>query len=276
MAVLTAVACAAPKLPPPIDPSSEYVPPFAAQVHLQRPGMTCRGATGATRTAFRRMGYSVESVRAPAPGVVGEVRALRHTGWYTGDAGDAYQVAARITCDNHGATIEAATEEPFSQRRVFKRDFAAAVDAAARARTQRTPAPRTTSNNDDLRLAVEPLRGEGAAAIAGAAPEVTGLTPVHIRIDNGSARLYRLHTRRIKLVTQEGQTHRPLSIDDVLARLAPEWHRSVREAHLADSDVARGATVSGYVFVPASAYQRAQVILIEAESEEAEGFSVEF
>lgn len=275
MAVLTAVACASPKLPPPIDPSSGTVPPFAAQVHLRRPGMTCRGATGAARTALRRMGYSVGSVRAPAPGVVGEIRALRHTGWNTGHAGDAYQVAARINCDDHGATIDAATEEPFSQRRVFKRDFAAAVDAAAQARAQRAPAPRASDNND-LRLAVEPLRGEAAAAIAGAAPDVTGLTPVHIRIDNGSTRLYRLHTRRIKLVTQEGQTHRPLDIDDVLARIAPEWHRSVREGDLADTDVAPGATVSGYVFVPASAYQRAQVILIEAESEEAEGFSVEF
>jgi hypothetical protein len=269
--------CAAPTLPPPIErgaPIDAPRPEFPAQVRLERPGMTCRAATKATRAALKRMGYSVESVTTPSPGVLGEIRALRHGGWSTGEPGDAYQVAARLICDDRGSIIEAATEEGFAARRALERDLPLAVDAATTARTNR-PAP-TARRAAKLRLAVEPLRGAAAAQVVGGAPEIVGVTPVRIRVDNQTETLYRLQARRVKLVTQEGRSNEPLDIDEVAAALAPEWQAVARERQLGDVDVAPGTAVSGYVFVPAAAYRRAKVVLIEAESEEAEGFSVEF
>lgn len=277
-AVLFCAGCAAPKLPPPIERGAALDaprPPFPAQVRLERPGLTCRAATRAARTALKRMGYRVESVAPPAPGVLGEVRALRHTGWSTGNPGDAYQVAARLICDDRGSVIEAATEEGLSQRMAFERDFPLAVDGAV-AGAKQNPTAQPLTEAARLHLAVEPLRGEAAASVLGAPPEVTGITPVRVRVDNRTADLYRLSARRVELMTQEGHRNRPLGIDEVAAHLAPEWRTAARERRLADADVPPGATVSGYVFVPAAAYQRAKIILIEAESGEAEGFSVEF
>ena len=50
----------------------------------------------------------------------------------------------------------------------------------------------------------------------------------------------------------------------------------VREKIIADGGVEPNATMSGFLYFPASAYRRAKLVLIERESEEAEGFAVEF
>jgi len=237
--------------------------------------MTCRAATAAARTALKRMGYAIDTVLPPAPGSTGEIRASRHTGWSAGYAGDAYQIAVRLTCDDRGSVIEAATEEPFSGRLAFKRDFPGEIERAVSVRV-RQPQIAARQPAAELQVSIKPLVGSEAAQQIGGTPEILGVTPVRVTITNHTDLLYRFQVKRLHLVTEEGSRKRPFVIEEVVERVASDWRERVRSEHLTDSDVAPGSSISGYVYVPAAAYRRAKLALIEAESEEAEGFSVEF
>ena len=274
-------ACSTPRLPPPLDPAATGRDAtaggeFPTQVQVEHPGMTCRAATAAARTALKRMGYVVESVLPPSPEQTGEIRAQRHTGWYTGDAGNAYAVAVRLTCDDRGAIIAAASEEPLRRRLAFKRDFPTEISRAVHRRGQQQPKAPSRQPPAKLRVSIVPLGGGEAAELIGGSPEALGVTPVRVAITNHTDLLYRFVANRLQLLSEEGNRERPMTIGQVVERLPAEWHGQVRSDQLVDTDVPAGATVTGYVFVPAAAYRRAKVVLIEAESEEAEGFSVEF
>ncbi len=280
LALLLLAGCAAPKLPPPIDNSPQHadagaVERFPVQIRVERPGMTCRGVTRATKRALKRMGYVIESVSAPSPGVTGEIRARRNTGSYIGDPGDAYGVAARLSCNDQGAAVEAATEEPFSERLAFRRDFPVELNRAVERKVRR-PAAKPSQPAAKLHLYLQPLQGSAAAEVIGGAPETLGITPVRVQIRNRTEFVYRLEVGRFKLISEEGASNRPLSVHQVAAKVAPEWRAKVRSQQIPDATIKPGATIDGYVFVPAAAYRRAKLILIEADSEEAEGFSVEF
>jgi len=275
-ALLFLTACASPRLPPPIARGTTPLPgSFPAQVSLERPGMTCRAATAAARTALKRMGYEIDTVLPPTPGSTGEIRAVRHTGWSAGYAGDAYQAAVRLVCDDRGSVIEAATEEGLSERLAFKRDFPVEIERAVSVRV-RQPSIASHQPPAKLQVAIKPLVGSEAAHQIGGTPEILGVTPVRVSITNHTDQLYRFQVNRLQLVTEEGSPRRPFAVEEVVARVPSDWSERVRSAHMTDSDLAPGTTISGYVFVPAAAYRRAKLALIEAESEEAEGFSVEF
>lgn len=279
-AVALLCACAAVRLPPALDPAQRQsggmaADEFPAQVRIDRPGMTCRGATAAARTAIRKLGYAVDSVLPPAPGETGEIRARRHSGWRTGSPGDAYGVAVRMTCDDNGAAIAAATEEPLRARLAFQRDFPTEF---ARASLPRVAPPHSATRHPParLRVGIEPLGGSAAAERLGGSPEATGLTPVRIAISNHTETHYRITVHSIQLVSEEGREVRPLAIDELATRLSAEAFDRVTREVLRDTDLPPGVDVVGYVYVPAAAYRRAKLQLVESDSGEAEGFSVEY
>ena len=273
--------CSTTTLPPPIQqPSGSRVfkipgREFPAQIRIERSGMTCRTATKAARATLKRMGYDVQSVVPPTPERTGEIRALRHTGWYTGDGGDSYGVAVRLHCNDHGSVLEAASEEPLSGRLAFKRDFEKELNVVLSRRVNR-PRVEARQQKAGLRVSIQPLGGKAAAEQMGSSPGVSGLTPISIRIVNDSPRSYRFTAQRVRLLSEEGKSARPLTKAGVESRLTPAWKDRVTETWLADGTVLPGTTVEGYLYVPAAAYRRAKISLTESESEEAEGFSVEF
>ena len=232
--------------------------------------MTCRAAARSAKLALKRMGYVVETINLPEPGVTGEIRAHRNTGWNTGYEGAAYDTAVRITCDDRGAVMEAATEEGLSERMAFRRDFPLEVDRAV-ARTARRPRPVTRQVEPALQVLVEPLRGSAAAQIIGGTPEGLGVTPIRVQIQNRTKLHYRLEVERFKLISEEGDRNRPMTADRVSAKVPPEWRGRVRQQQLADAEIHPGDSVGGYIYVPAAAYRRAKVVLIEVESEEGVG-----
>lgn len=273
-------ACAAVQLPPPLDSAARTAggmgeTEFPAQVRIEQPGMTCRSATAAARTAIRKLGFETQSVLSPAPGETGEIRAVRHTGWKSGYAGSAHAAAVRISCDDRGAAIVAATEEPFRDRLNFKRDFPTQFDRAI-VRRGGLPTDQARRPPADLRVAIEPISGRTAAQQIGGTPEVIGLTPVRIAISNHTDTRYRFDTQSIQFVSQEGVQVQPLPFAEVAGRLTPEWSERARTDQLRSAEIPPGTDVTGYIYVPAAAYRRAVLLLIEVESEEAEGFAVEF
>ncbi len=277
--LIVLAGCSNTVLPPPLDQSGSDSQPFPAQVRVEKPGMTCRESTRAAKQALKRMGYVIESVATAEAGKTGEIRGRRYTGWVTGEVTDAHRVAVRIDCDDRGSEIAAATEEGFSKRLDFQRDFPRELDRAASraaARTTRRPQASAAAQDAKLQVFVQPLQGPAAAEILGSAPENVGITPVRIQVRNRSELRYRLEADRFKLISEQGNRERPMPIDEVAAALAPEWRANARQRHIPNADIAPGATLDGYIFVPVAAYRRAKVVLIESTSGEAEGFSVEF
>ena len=278
-------SCTTTRLPPPLptgtgaqNADSKSVPAakFPTQVSFERAGMTCRAATRAAKAAIKRLGYVIESVVAPSPGNPGEVRALRRTGWYTGDAGSkSYAVAVRITCSDSGSLFEGATEEGFGDRMAFARDLPGEIDRAASRKVSRPRSP-VQQPTAELQLILRPLGNSEASAHLGGSPQTIGITPVHIRIANQSEQTYRFATDRLTMMTEERKRQRPIAIAKVLRRTPPEFATRIRESHMDEGSIGPGTVVEGYIYVPTAAYRRAKVVLIDTESEEAEGFSVEF
>lgn len=239
---------------------------------VEQAGMPCSEAVRVASGALLRLGYIIGPVQAPQAGVPGTVVGHRNTGWALTDPvpGTEYTATVTITCSNRGADFDAVTDQPLPGALGFKTDFASAVRKVAERRTVR---PRLAENPETgLVIGVEPLRGSAASSAFDANLSGAGITPVRVKIDNRSDRTYLFAGARVQLVTQEGARVDPLPID----RAAPAARAEMRQRQIADGVLAPQAVVSGFLYFPASAYRRATLVLIDQESEEEEGFSVEF
>ena len=240
-----------------------------------QPGMTCRQATATARGALLRLGYEVTEARAPTPQQAGEVRAVKHTGWMTGKPGNDYHALVELRCDNRGTELIAFSDEALLGRLAMRRDFARQVAEVAARRVNRPRASSAPGAENHLEIALEPLR-DGGRRVFGTDLGAAGLTPVHVLIRNGTPRTYAFAVARLRLVTQEGERHQALSLPDMRGRVGAQIGDLLAARALSDATIEPRATVEGYLFFPASTYRRADAVLIDRESEEAEGMSIEF
>ena len=192
----------------------------------------------------------------------------------TPEAGNEYTVMVRITCSNQGVAFEAITDESFGVRLGFRDSFATQIAAMAQRRVQRpriddTPRP-------GLLIAVEPQRNREAKAEFGADLPALGITPVRVKIDNRTTRTYGFQSEKVQLVTQDGRRVAALPLEQVIGKVDAQARAAVREKSIADGDLSPGASRSGFLYFPASAYRRAKVVVMDRDNDEAEGFSVEF
>jgi hypothetical protein len=237
--------------------------------------MPCSEAARVGRGALVRLGYSAEVTAPPAAGVPGTVVGHMNSGWTTAwpEPGTEYTATVTIICSNHGAEFDAVTDQPIPASLTFKSDFAAAVNTVA---TRHVNRPQIAERPETgLVISVEPLRGGDASAEFGADLTASGITPVRLKIDNRTDRTYGFAGERVQLVTQEGDRADPLP-DERVAALAGSQHPAVRSKRIADGAVAPQAVLTGFLYFPASAYRRATLVLIDQETDEEEGFSVEF
>lgn len=239
------------------------------------PGMPCSEAARVARGALLRLGYEGEVVTAPQPGTPGQVVGHKAGGYdyVTHAPTRRYTATVTITCANAGATFDAVTDEPLPGSLTFKSDFVSMVGAVAARRIQR---PRLASQVETgMVIAIEPLRAGEARGELGVNLPAAGVTPVRVTLTNRSERTYAFAAERVRLEQQEGGRVAPLAATEA-ARRAGDAAAAVAERQIANGVIAPGATVSGLIYVPAAAYRRATVVLIDQESEEEEGFSVEF
>jgi hypothetical protein len=238
-------------------------------------GMPCSEAQRVAKGALLRLGYHPEAVAAPHPGAPGTVIGRKNSGWSTAFPvpGDEYTATVTITCSNQGAQFEARTDEPLPGSLTFKSNFAKAVRTVAERRITR---PRLKERpQTGLVISVEPLRGGAASAEFGTDLTSSGITPVRVKIDNRTDRTYAFAADGLQLVTQEGERVEPLP-DDQTAKLAASAGDHLRKKRIEDGEVAPKGVISGFLYFPASTYRRATLVLIDQETEEEEGFSVEF
>ncbi|MFN8641765.1 MAG: hypothetical protein U0802_08960 [Candidatus Binatia bacterium] len=240
------------------------------------PGAPCTEATRVARAALLRLGYDGDVVTPAQPGTPGRVVAHKAGGYdsVTNQAARQYTATVEVTCSNAGATLAATTDEPIPGSLTFSSDFTRTVDAVAARRVDR---PHVASRPEaGVVIAVEPLRGGDARSALGVDLPAAGVTPVRLKVENRSDRTYAFATARVRLETQEGERAAPLAPADVAARAGAGARQAVVDRAIADAVLAPRDAVTGFVYFPASAYRRATIVLIDQETEEEEGFSVEF
>lgn len=242
--------------------------------HASESGMPCSEADRVAKGALLRLGYSPETVAAPKPGAPGTVTGHKNSGWSSGtpEPGSESTATVTVTCSNRGAEFEAHTDEPLPGSLSFKTDFAAAVQKVAARRITRPQFKERPETG--LVISVEPLRGGDASAEFGADLTAAGITPVRLKIDNRTDRTYAFAADGVQLVTQEGERVEPVGEDT--AKLTGDLQTALRKKRIADARIAPQGVLSGFLYFPASAYRRATLVLIDQETEEEEGFSVDF
>jgi len=243
--------------------------------HATAAGMPCSEAARVAQGALLRLGYQTDTVDAPKPGAPGRAVGVKNTGWSmaTPEPGSQYTATVTMTCSNQGAEFDAVTDEPLPASLTFKSDFATVIAQVASRRVTRPHLAERPETG--LVIDVEPLRGSAAAAEFGADLSAAGVTPVRLKIDNRTDRTYVFDGERVQLVTQEGERAAPLALDRVGTLTGPA-QAAAREKRIAEGEIAPGVVRSGFLYFPASTYRRATLVLIDRETEEAEGFSVEF
>jgi hypothetical protein len=243
---------------------------------VAQPGITCTEATRVGRGALVRLGYTIDTVAEPSAAAPGKVIGRKTTGWsgHAPEAGTTYTAMVRIACSERGARFEAVTDESLIGRLDFPLSFAKAVEAVAATRVAR---PRIDDRpQHGVIIAVEPQRSPEALDAFGADLPAAGITPVRVQIANRTPRAYTFRAARVSLVTQDGTRRAGLPADEVAGRFDAAVQARVRAGALRDGTLAPGAELTGYLYVPAAAYRRASLVLLDQESEEPEGFSVEF
>ena len=166
------------------------------------------------------------------------------------------------------------TNESFFRRLDLRQAFGSAVSAMAESKVER---PRLKDAPElGLVIAVEPKRAREAGAEFGADLPASGITPVQVKIENRTERTYSFQRDQVKLVTQEGQRMEALAPDEIGSKLGDGMRTQLEQKMIGEGELVPGATLQGFMYFPVSTYRRATVVLLDQESEEPEGFSVEF
>lgn len=243
---------------------------------VSEPGMPCSQAIAIAGRALVKLGYTVETVEPAGPNVPGRVVGQRETGWTPRipEPDTVRSIVITVSCSDSGSEFEASTDESFFRRRELRQGFSRAINAMAEGRIEQ---PRIGSQlQPGLVIAVEPQRNRGAAAEFGADLPASGVTPVHLKIENRTERTYGFQRANVKLVTQEGKSVEPLPLEAVTDRLGSGLRAKLEMKLIGEGDVAPGAMLAGFVYVPVSAYRRATILLMDRATGEAEGLAVEF
>ena len=117
-----------------------------------------------------------------------------------------------------------------------------------------------------LNLTVTPLNSFESQIELGADLPASGILPVKVVIANNTSRPYGMDTSKVFLQPAAGGRVTPV------APPAAGQSKALQGA----LTLQPGQTVSGYLFYPAGQYTSARTTLVDKETEEGEGFSVQF
>jgi hypothetical protein len=142
-----------------------------------------------------------------------------------------------------------------------------------------------------LHVLVEPLRGQAAKLDFDIDLPGAGLLPIRIRVVNPTAQRYQLSPDEIQLTRADRVRVPPLQTHEAVSRILGARYEdgtpvtnlsgdAVRDrlgrVRFTTTELAPRSEAKGYLYYPLAEYLRARIVLTEAESEESEGFVVEF
>jgi hypothetical protein len=268
--------------------------PPIRQYALKDQKLTCARTNDYSYRTLQSMGFAISAFEPAAVGRPGTIHGSRQER-------SVQNVTVTITCPSDGtADIDASEDSRLLGQIEFKRGFymaftsvaaqAAVIEAAAREEAQR---PLERKQAKGLRVFLQPVAGQGAKLDFALDLAADGVLPVRVTINNASARTYSLDPDDVALIQGDGTRVHPLSVDEVVERVvAAEGAKSdgapaaptgsadiaqrLRDRLLRTRTVSANQQLSGYLYFPLGTYSKGRVTLEDQESEEAEGFVVEF
>lgn len=246
---------------------------------IHQPNLTCDQANQFSYRVVERLGYTIRAFSPAKPGVPGTVNGVRAS-----ELGEE-PVSVQITCAADGVHVDANAESPLdiaaenalplssthtvSQgkisgvaparvyfRRAFYAYFMGRMEAAARGES---PTPQ-----GQMQIKLTPITGMEATLEFG--KPIVNLFTVRVEISNTTTRAYVVEVDKIVVFTPEGKRVPPVSADTAALPVPP----------LATQQLAPGARLKGYLYYPPGSYRSARGGMIEKESQEHEGFDIQF
>ena len=268
--------------------------PPVRQYALKDQKLTCARANDYSYRTLRSMGFAISAFEPAAVGHPGTIHGSRQ------ERG-VQNVTVTITCRSDAtADINASEDGRLLGQIDFKRGFymaftgvaaqTAVTEAAAREEAQR---PLEQKKTKGLRVLLQPVAGQGAKLDFALDLAADGILPVRVTINNASERSYSLDPDDVALIQRDGTRVHPLPIDEVVERVAAAEHaksdgtaaahtdsaaiaQRLRDRLLQTRAISANQQLSGYLYFPLGTYTEGRVTLADKESEEAEGFVVEF
>lgn len=225
------------------------------------PTLSCEEANRLAYRTVAVLGYTPASLQVAAPGQPGHILARKE---------GAKDGMVTITCNSNGAVVEpektgiaipsmvGGAERPGEFPQLFKQAFNILRG------TQEAAAARGPEKG--LNLTMTPLNSFDSQIELGADLPAGGVLPVRVVISNNTPRPYGVDMGKIFLQPAGGGRVAPIA--------PPAAGQS--KALQGEMTIQPGQTVSGYLFYPAGQYTSARTTLVDKETDEGEGFSIQF
>ncbi len=226
----------------------------------------CEQANRVSYRAVERLGFTVTAFVPASEGGSGMVKGVRE-----GSRGRE-QVALTITCGADAIYIDTSSEKnPLLDSEDFylaigdfRRGFYALFRGMALDMRLRKTYPASAPPPDQVQVVIRPLPQSEAPwqPSAGAA----SVFPVRVEIFNTTSHTYLLNTKKIVLLTSSGERVQPISPSqkELLAHM------------LSSQTLPPETTVRGYLYYPSGSYTGARGFVVEKDSQEREGFAINF
>jgi len=225
------------------------------------PALSCEEANRLAYRTVTVLGYTAASLQIASPGQSGHILA-RKEGVKDG--------MVTITCNSDGAIVEpektgiavpsliGPAERPGEFPQIFKQTFNI-LRSSQEAMAAKGP-------EKGLNLTMTPLNSFESQIELGADLPASGVLPIKVVIANNTSRPYGVDMNKIFLQPAAGGRVAPIT--------PPAAGQS--KALQGEMTLQPGQTVSGFLFYPAGQYTSARTTLVDKETDEGEGFSIQF
>jgi hypothetical protein len=220
----------------------------------------CEQGNRISRFAIERQGYEVKEFTPAAMGKAGIVKGEKK--------GSAPLVITLFCSRNEGVVMETSMDSPLLKNK----DFFLAISDFERGFFAMFKGERSLIVSDQapvlagtqIQVMIKPLSSVESKIIFGA--DVMAVLPVQIEITNPTKRSYQVEADQVVLLTGSGRRVKPLTTSDK-AFPAPAF---------TSKTIAPQSGAKGYLYFPPGTYTGARGALVEEQSQEREGFEVQF
>ena len=255
--------------------------------------MTCDEANRFSYDALKAMGYTITTFTPAAAGGSGIVKGTIEEGKRSGS------VTVEVSCTGAGPTIYASEDGKLlgqlEFRRAFYMNFTGVVSqrrALDKSAKEQAALPLAQRKQQGVEVLITPARGLDARLELGVDLSPAGVLPVRVVINNRTTLRYQIDPDDIVMVRSDDERVAPLTVDAVMERVRNAAAAPAKEgASSADlstlpqvlqsmlfttTELRPDASAKGFLFYPLDAYKRGRARITESQSEETEGFVVEF
>jgi hypothetical protein len=227
---------------------------------IEAPALSCEEANRLAYRTVTVLGYSAASLQVASPGQPGHILAKKE---------GAKDGKVTITCTSSGAVVEpektgiqvpslVGGERPNEFPQIFTQTFNILRN------TQESVAKQGPEKG--LTMTVTRLNSFESQIELGADLPAGGILPIKIVINNNTPRPYGFDASQVFLLSSGGGRVSPI------APPAAGQGKTLQ----GDMTIQPGQTVTGYLFYPAGSYSSARTTFVDKETDEGEGFSVQF